>query len=60
MARSSPLLGVTGATGRLGGRVARRLRDPEQHTGITYSLTGRRPCHWTTSQRLSALSGDGP
>ena len=25
MARSSPLLGVTGATGRLGGRVARRL-----------------------------------
>jgi hypothetical protein len=25
MARSSPLLGVTDATGRLGGRVARRL-----------------------------------
>ena len=76
MTDPSPLLGVTGATGRLGSRVARRLaaagaaqrllvrirgpaadgrvaavaqddiadaavlRDPERHTGITYSLTG--------------------
>jgi uncharacterized protein YbjT (DUF2867 family) len=51
MARSSPLLGVTGATGRLGGRVARRLaavgaaqrllvRDPSRAPQLPGSVPG--------------------
>jgi hypothetical protein len=54
MARSSPLLGVTGATGRLGGRVARRLaavgaaqrllvRDPSRAPQLPGSVPARAP-----------------
>jgi uncharacterized protein YbjT (DUF2867 family) len=54
MARSSPLLGVTGATGRLGGRVARRLaavgaaqrllvRDPSRAPRLPGSVPARAP-----------------
>jgi NAD(P)H dehydrogenase (quinone) len=54
MARSSPPLGVTGATGRLGGRVARRLaavggaqrllvRDPSRAPQLPGSVPARAP-----------------
>ncbi len=59
MAPSAPLIGVTGSTGQLGGRVAARLATLEQPQRLIVRDLARAP-HFPGAETVQAAYEDGP